>query len=93
MEPLDRISELSSASVPFKFDIHALIFSYDAYSLENELHQYFDKYRINKVNYRKEFFKVPIKEVETKLKEYGHLTIDFISTPDADEFRQSQNKS
>ncbi len=93
LEPLDRISELSSASVPFKFDIHALIFSYDAYSLENELHQYFDKYRINKVNYRKEFFKVPIKEVETKLKEYGHLTIDFISTPDADEFRQSQNKS
>ncbi|WP_311870584.1 DUF4041 domain-containing protein [Vagococcus lutrae] len=64
IDPLERINELSSASVPFKFDVHALIFSYDAYKLETELHQYFDSYRINKVNNRKEFFKVPISKIE-----------------------------
>ncbi|EUJ41866.1 DUF4041 domain-containing protein [Brochothrix campestris] len=89
IDPLERINELSSASVPFKFDVHALIFSYDAYTLENELHKYFDKYRINRVNNRKEFFKVPIKKIEEKLEEYGELTIDFNSDPDAEEYRES----
>lgn len=89
LDPLERISELSSASVPFKFDIHALIFSYDAYKLESELHQYFDLYRINKVNNRKEFFKVPIDEIEKKLAEYGELTIDFRSDAAAEEYRES----
>lgn len=90
LDPLERISELSSASVPFKFDVHALIFSYNAYQLENELHQYFNTYRINKVNNRKEFFKVPISEIKTKLKEYGDLTIDFHEHADAEEYRESQ---
>lgn len=89
IDPLERINELSSASVPFKFDIHALIFSYDAYKLETELHQYFDSYRINKVNNRKEFFKVPISKIEEKLSEYGELTIDFKSNVDAEEYRES----
>lgn len=93
IDPLERISELSSASVPFKFDIHALIFSYEAYQLESELHNYFDQYRINKVNKRKEFFNIPILEIKNKLKEYNHLTIDFKETPDAEEFRQSLPKS
>jgi hypothetical protein len=90
LEPLERINELSSASVPFKFDVHALIFSYEAYQLESELHTYFHEYRINKVNSRKEFFKVPIDTIEAKLTEYRNLTIDFQKVPDAEEFRQSR---
>src|SRR5699024_8109211 len=91
LDPLERIGELSSASVPFKFDVHALIFSYQAYQLENELHAYFDDYRINKVNNRKEFFKVPINLIEQKLAEYKDLTIDFTKDPVAEEFRESLN--
>ena len=89
LDPLERIAELSSASVPFKFDVHALIFSYEAYQLESDLHNYFDKYRINKINHRKEFFKVPIDEIESKLEEYKNLTIDFNRNPDAEEYHQS----
>ncbi|WEG72433.1 DUF4041 domain-containing protein [Vagococcus intermedius] len=89
IDPLERISELSSASVPFKFDVHALIFSYDAYKLESELHHYFDSYRINKVNSRKEFFKVSIGKIEEKLADYGELTIDFRADVDAEEYRES----
>lgn len=66
-----------------------MIFSYDAYKLESELHNYFDKYRLNKVNNRKEFFKVPIEEIEIKLKEYNDLTIDFTKEADAEEYKQS----
>lgn len=91
LEPLERIGELSSASVPFKFDVHALIFSYQAYQLENELHEYFSEHRINKVNNRKEFFKVPIDMIEAKLEEYRDLTIDFAKVPDAEEYRESTN--
>lgn len=89
LDPYERISELSSASVPFKFDIHALIFSYEAYQLETELHQYFEKQRINKVNNRKEFYKVSIEEIENKLNEYKELTIDFKKEPDAEEYRET----
>ncbi|HCZ2502866.1 TPA: DUF4041 domain-containing protein, partial [Staphylococcus aureus] len=53
LEPMDRINELSSASVPFEFDVHALIFSENAFELENKLHEYFKKYKVNKVNGRK----------------------------------------
>lgn len=89
LDPLERISELSSASVPFKFDVHALIFSYEAYQLEAELHNHFNDYRINKVNQRKEFFKVPIDKIEAKLQEYKNLTVDFNKNPDAEEYYQS----
>ncbi|NGH54074.1 DUF4041 domain-containing protein, partial [Staphylococcus aureus] len=50
LEPMDRINELSSASVPFEFDVHALIFSENAFELKNKLHEYFKKYKVNKVN-------------------------------------------
>lgn len=89
LEPIERIKELSSASVPFIYDVHALIFSYEAYELEAELHNYFEKYRVNKVNNRKEFFKVPITEIESKLQEYGNLTIDFNSQAEAAEYRET----
>ncbi|MCI0129696.1 MULTISPECIES: DUF4041 domain-containing protein [Enterococcaceae] len=91
LEPLERINELSSASVPFKFDVHALIFSYDAFKLEAELHDYFHDYRINKVNNRKEFFRCSIDLIEQKLKEYETLTIDFTRYPEAEEYMQSRD--
>ena len=73
LEPMDRISELSSASVPFPFDVHALIFSEDAPALENTLHKYFKKQEVNKVNQRKEFFKVNLEEIKELVhKEYNN---------------------
>lgn len=91
LDPLERIAELSSASVPFKFDVHALIFSYKAYELESELHKRFEKNRINLVNNRKEFFNIDINEIEQELNNYKDLTIEFKRDADADEYRESLN--
>lgn len=89
LEPLDRIRELSSASVPFKFDVHALIFSDDAYRLETNLHNYFDKQRVNKVNNRKEFFDITINQIKDALDKYYNRTFDFHEVPEAEEYRKS----
>ena len=89
LDPLARIKELSSASVPFKFDVHALIFSDDAYKLESNLHNYFDKYRVNKVNNRKEFFGITIHQVKDALDKYYNRTFDFHESPEAEEYRKS----
>lgn len=89
LDPMDRINELGSASVPFKFDVHALIFSDQAYQLEAELHNYFDKQRINKVNRRKEYFNITINEIKKVLKEHKDLTFDFHEVPEASEYRDS----
>ena len=77
IDPEERIQELSDASVPFKFDIHAIIFSADAVSLEKQLHQELDKHRLNKVNTRKEFFSTSpgfVKELLTRLSTESILT-------------------
>ncbi|MCC4412433.1 DUF4041 domain-containing protein [Limosilactobacillus reuteri] len=89
LEPLDRIRELSSASVPFKFDVHALIFSEDAYKLEANLHNYFDKQRVNKVNNRKEFFSITIEQIHDALDKYYNRTFEFREVPEAEEYRKS----
>lgn len=89
LDPMDRINELSSASVPFKFDVHALIFTDDAYKLETELHEYFDRERVNKVNKRKEFFKLDLDEIKKVLDKHKELTFDFQEIPDAPEYRDS----
>lgn len=89
LNPIDRINELSSASVPFKFDVHALIFTDDAYKLETELHNYFDKKRVNKVNMRKEFFRLDLDEIKKVLKKHKELTFDFKEVPDAPEYRDT----
>ena len=90
LEPEERINELSSASLPFKFDIHAMIFSYQAYDLEKHLHSIFNDKRINLVNNRKEFFNITIEEIEEKLKEYKDLTIEFNKVPSAEEYRETE---
>jgi len=89
LEPMDRVKELSSASVPFEFDVHAMIFSDDAPALENRLHQHFKNQSINKVNPRKEFFHVTLDEIEQVVKENFNTTVEFTRIPIAKEYRQS----
>lgn len=89
LEPMERIKELSSASVPFEFDVHAMIFSPDAPTLETSLHHYFEKRSVNKVNLRKEFFKVSIDEIENYVKDNYNSLVEFTKIPVAREYRQS----
>lgn len=89
LDPMERINELGSASVPFKFDVHALIFSDDAFKLETELHNYFDKERVNRVNKHKEYFKITIDEIKEILAKHKNLTFDFHEIPDAIEYRDT----
>ncbi|CNK17808.1 T5orf172 domain [Yersinia frederiksenii] len=89
LEPEDRVNELGSASVPFKYDIHALIYSDDAPTLETSLHQQFSKRRINLVNNRKEFFRVPLSDIESKVRELGY-DASFDEFARAPEYRESQ---
>lgn len=80
LDPQVRVDELSNASVPFKYDVHAMIFSDDAFELEYNLHQIFDKNRVNKVNKHKEFFNVSIDEIEKAVKENFNETVEFNKT-------------
>jgi len=88
MEPMERVNELGSASVPFPFDVHGLIFSDDAVSLEHELHTIFNNKRVNKVNLRKEFFKVSLDDIE-KIVDERCPTAEFKRTALAEQYRQS----
>lgn len=65
LEPMDRIKELSNASVPFEFDVHAIIFSEDAPDLEAKLHQHFRNNTVNKINPKKEFFHTSFNHSDT----------------------------
>lgn len=89
LEPMDRIAELSSASVPFPFDVHAMIFTEDAPALEGMLHDHFNDNRINKVNTRKEFFKVDLEEIKKLVQEKHNATTKFIDIPEAEEYRET----
>lgn len=88
LDPLDRIRELSDASVPFNFDIHALFFSKDAVGIESALHTQFGKQRVNIVNLRREFFCVPVREVKIQLAQLAGELLEFQETPEALEYRQ-----
>ncbi len=88
LEPIDRVKELGDASVPFQFDIHAMIYSDEAPTLENELHKAFTNKKVNMLNYRKEFFNVTLDEIEQKVKEIG-LDAEFSRLPEAMEYRET----
>ncbi|MFH1051687.1 MAG: DUF4041 domain-containing protein [bacterium] len=88
LDPAERVKELGDASVPFPFDIHAMIFSDDAPTLENELHKKFTNQKVNMLNYRKEFFNVTLDEVENRVKEIG-LDAEFSKVPEAMEYRET----
>ena len=89
LEPEERIAELSGASVPFKFDIHAMIFSDDAPKLEAALHNHFADKKVNLVNGRKEFFNVTLEEIKQVVREHHDKTVDFVNIPDAEQYRES----
>ena len=90
LDPQDRIDELGDASVPFNFDVHAMIFSDDAPALENALHKAFEDRKLNMVNPRREFFNVTLDEIKTVINKNFDKTVEFIDIPDAEQYRISQ---
>ena len=88
LDPLDRIRELSDASVPFNFDVHALFFSKDAVAIEAALHARLASHRVNLVNRRREFFAATPGEVKTHLAELAGELLEFTDAPEALEYRQ-----
>ena len=90
LEPMDRIDELGDASVPFDFDVHALIFSEDAPALEAALHRAFDDRKLNMVNTRREFFRVSLDEIKSVIKNNFDKTVEFIDVAPAEQYRQSE---
>lgn len=90
LDPTDRVDELGDASVPFHFDIHAMIFSDDAPALESALHRAFDDKKVNMVNTRREFFHVTLEEIEEVVKKNFDKTVEFVKIPPAEQYRQSQ---
>jgi hypothetical protein len=88
LEPLDRVRELGDASVPFEFDVHAMIFSEDAPTLERDLHKHFFRMQVNKVNPRKEFFKVPLNDIQAAVTGRG-LEVQWTIMAAARQYRES----
>ena len=90
LDPRDRVRELGDASVPFKFDVHAFIFSEDAVTLETQLHHNLEHCRVNQVNRRREFFRTTPAAVLSLLERVaGSHLIEFTETPEALEWRAS----
>jgi hypothetical protein len=88
LEPMDRVKELGDASVPFNFDVHAIIYSENAPELENLLHKEFDYHKVNLVNDRREFFNVTINEIEKVVNEFKG-DIEITKLAEAREYRES----
>lgn len=89
LEPTERVDELGDASVPFNFDIHAMIFSDDAPALENALHKAFESRKVNMVNQRREFFNVTLDEIEEVVKKNFDKTVEFTRIAPAEQYRES----
>ena len=87
LEPMDRVKELGDASVPFPFDVHMMISCDDAPTLENALHRELHKQRVNKVNFRKEFFHTDIESVR-KMVEANHGKVDYVADAEALQYRE-----
>ena len=90
LDPQERVDELGDASVPFKFDVHAMIFSEDAPALEAALHKAFESKKVNMVNQRREFFNVTLEEIKEVIRQNFDKTVEFIDVPDAEQYRISQ---
>ena len=88
LEPLDRVRELGDASVPFPFDVHAMIWSENAPTLETDLHKYFLDSQLNKVNPRKEFFKLSLKDIRDKI-DGMNVQTKWTMIAEATEYRES----
>lgn len=90
LEPQERIDEPGDASVPFRFDVHAMIFSEDAPKLEAALHKAFENNKLNMINPRKEFFRVSLDEIKSVVHANHDKSVEFIDIPDADQYRETQ---
>ncbi len=88
LDPLERVRELGDASVPFDFDVHAVIYTDDAPAFEGRLHDCFSERRVNKINERKEFFEVSIDEIESAVRSMN-AEIELIRVPEARDYRQT----
>lgn len=88
LEPQDRVDELGDASVPFRFDVHAMVFSDNAPKLENALHIAFENKKVNVINGRKEFFKVSLEEIASVIRTNHDKSIEFKMVADADQYRE-----
>lgn len=91
LEPMDRVKELGDASVPFSFDVHAMIYSDDAPALEKSLHRVFDDKSVNKVNPRKEFFKLPLSEIKQAVEQENIEDVHWTLKAEAAEYRESMS--
>jgi hypothetical protein len=89
LDPMDRIWELSDASVPFDFDVHAIILTEDAPSLEHQMHKHFLEKQVNKVNHRKEFFAVTIGEIRSAFDQLG-IAAQWTMAAEAAEYRETK---
>lgn len=89
LEPMDRVRELGDASVPFRFDVHALFFSHDAVGIEHQLHLKLEDRRLNRVNRRREYFRCTPAEVKALLLGLTGNLLDYTDEPEAAEYRQS----
>ncbi|WP_438022729.1 DUF4041 domain-containing protein [Sorangium sp. So ce233] len=88
LDPFDRVHELGDASVPFEFDVHAMIYSDDAPALENALHRAFHERRINLINEKKEFFQVDIDEIARTVRRM-HGEIELTRVAEAEQYRKT----
>jgi len=89
LEPMDRVDELGDASVPFRFDVHALVFSDNAPALEAKLHSHFASGRLNRVNGRKEFFRADLKVIEAVIRANYDAVVEVIHAAPAEQYRES----
>ena len=89
LDPQDRVDELGDASVPFDFDVHAMIFSDDAPRLEAALHNAFEDRKLNFVNQRREFFRVSLDEIKKVVKENYDRSVEFVELAPAEQYRES----
>jgi len=89
LEPLDRVKELGDASVPFSFDVHAMLYSEDAPNLEKDLHRRFNLESVNKVNPRKEFFRTSLAEIKQMVELKGITEVHWTMKAEATEYRES----
>ena len=92
LEPMDRVKELGDASVPFPFDVHMMINCDDAPALESALHKELFLNRVNKVNLRKEFFKISLDKIVEVVRN-NHGVVEYVASPEALEYVESKEMS
>lgn len=89
IDPMQRVRELGDASVPYPFDVHAMIYTEDAPALESHLHRVFDLYKLNTMNWRKEYFRVPLSSIREEVEKCG-VVCEWVDTPSAEQYRESE---